>query len=572
MEEPILSVQDLSVGFSSRQGSQTVVHHISFNVFAGKTLAIVGESGSGKSVSSLSIMQLLQKGKAFFESGKFVINASAMHLQGEVEVVISPDNALLESLRGKGISMIFQEPMTSLNPVMRCGEQVSEMLRKHMGLNNEQAKQKTIALFEEVKLPRAAEMFDQYPHQLSGGQRQRVMIAMAISCNPKILIADEPTTALDVTVQKEILQLLKSLQQSHGMGIIFITHDLGVVAEIADEILVMKRGQVVEHGQAVSVLSNPQHPYTQGLLACRPALGKKVDRLQTVEDFLNKEKINTVKSSGIRTSENFGEIILSVKNATKTYTSHGGLFNKKSKDVNAVNDVSFEIRKGETLGLVGESGCGKTTLSRMLLGLIPATSGQIIFNGKDITALDKAGLKAMRKEMQIIFQDPYSSLNPKHTIGESITEPMMVLGLHASQQQRKAKALELLSKVGLGAEHFARYPHEFSGGQRQRVVIARALACEPSFIICDESVSALDVSVQAQVLNLLNELKQDFQLTYLFISHDLGVVYHMSDRIMVMNKGVVEEIGTCDEVFFHPKSEYTQRLLSAIPGKSKVNS
>ncbi len=570
MDEPILSVQDLSVGFSSRQGSQTVVHHISFNVFAGKTLAIVGESGSGKSVSSLSIMQLLQKGKAFFETGKFVINASAMHLQGEGEVVISPDNELLESLRGKGISMIFQEPMTSLNPVMRCGEQVSEMLRKHMGLNNEQAKQKTIALFEEVKLPRAAEMFDQYPHQLSGGQRQRVMIAMAISCNPKILIADEPTTALDVTVQKEILQLLKSLQQSHGMGIIFITHDLGVVAEIADEILVMKRGQVVEHGQAVSVLSNPQHPYTQGLLACRPALGKKVDRLQTVEDFLNKEKINTVKSSGIRTSENFVEIILSVKNATKTYTSQGGLFNKKSKDVNAVSDVSFEIRKGETLGLVGESGCGKTTLSRMLLGLIPATSGQIIFNGKDITALDKAGLKAMRKEMQIIFQDPYSSLNPKHTIGESITEPMMVLGLHASQQQRKAKAIELLSKVGLGAEHFARYPHEFSGGQRQRVVIARALACEPSFIICDESVSALDVSVQAQVLNLLNELKQDFQLTYLFISHDLGVVYHMSDRIMVMNKGVVEEIGTCDEVFFHPKSEYTQRLLNAIPGSHSV--
>jgi peptide/nickel transport system ATP-binding protein len=570
MEVPILSVQDLSVGFSSRQGTQTVVHHISFNVYADKTLAIVGESGSGKSVSSLSIMQLLQKGKAFFESGKFVIDAAALALPGESDVAIAPDDELLASLRGKSVSMIFQEPMTSLNPVMQCGEQVSEMLRKHTGLNKEQAKQKTIALFEEVKLPRAAEMFDQYPHQLSGGQRQRVMIAMAISCNPKILIADEPTTALDVTVQKEILQLLKSLQLSHGMGIIFITHDLGVVAEIADEILVMKRGQVVEHGQATRILSQPQHPYTQGLLACRPALGKKVERLQTVEDFLNKDKLEEPKATIKRAIEPFGDVLLSVRNATKTYKTDGGLFNKKSNDVKAVNDVSFEIKKGETLGLVGESGCGKTTLSRMLLGLIPATSGQIIFNGKDITTLDKAGLKAMRKEMQIIFQDPYSSLNPKHTIGESITEPMMVLGLHGTAQNRRAKAIDLLSKVGLGEEHFARYPHEFSGGQRQRVVIARALACEPSFIICDESVSALDVSVQAQVLNLLNELKQDFQLTYLFISHDLGVVYHMSDRIMVMNKGVVEEIGTCDEVFFHPKSAYTQRLLNAIPGRHSV--
>ncbi len=576
-ETLLLSVRDLSIGFKSEQTVTEAVHHISFDVIAGKTLAIVGESGSGKSVSSLSIMQLLQKGKAVFENGKFIFHQSLIANHSTTE--LKPDDAMLKELRGKGIAMIFQEPMTSLNPVMKCGEQIVEMLLKHEGISRNDAKKKVLHLFEEVRLPRPSDMMNQYPHQLSGGQRQRVMIAMAISCNPKILIADEPTTALDVTVQKEILLLLKSLQQKHGMGMIFITHDFGVVAEIADEIVVMRRGEIVEQGSSDRILNHAQHPYTKGLLACRPLLGQKVERLLTVQDFLNAspqslsdgEKRNDSKSirENLLNPSNPGsiEIILEVNNLSKIYTSSSAIFKKKSSPVHAVNNVSFIISKGETLGLAGESGCGKTTLSRMLLGLIPASEGQIIFNGRDITSLSKNEMRAMRKEMQIIFQDPYSSLNPKHTVGESITEPMMNFGLHDSSAKRKNKTAELLQQVGLGEEHYSRYPHEFSGGQRQRIVIARALACEPSFIICDESVSALDVSVQAQVLNLLNDLKRDYSLTYLFISHDLGVVYHMSDHIMVMNRGRIEEVGTAEEVFFQPKSEYTKRLLGAVPGR-----
>lgn len=561
----LLTVDDLGISFRTERGINRAVEHISFDVYAGKTVAIVGESGSGKSVSSLSVMQLLNKNRAIFDSGRFLFDTSITPIEE-----LQPTDEVLSELRGKHIAMIFQEPMTSLNPVMTCGEQVAEMLRQHKSISHAEARQRTIELFNEVKLPRAEQMFDHYPHQLSGGQRQRVMIAMAISCEPKILIADEPTTALDVTVQSSILELLRSLQSKYNMGMIFITHDLGVVAEIADDIVVMQRGKIVEKGNAKDVLTNPQHPYTKGLLACRPLMGQKVARLKTVSDFLETNAATELDSIPAAPSSNDiqDEVILDVKNLFKIYESSQGILSSKKNVVKAVNNVSFQIHKGETLGLVGESGCGKTTLSRMLLGLIPASEGQIIFRGKDLCSLSKSELREMRKEMQIIFQDPYSSLNPKHTIGDSIMEPMMTFGLFDSYKKREQKAIELLEKTGLGAEHLKRYPHEFSGGQRQRIVIARALACEPSFVVCDEAVSALDVSVQAQVLNLLNDLKRDFTLTYLFISHDLSVVYHISDRIMVMNKGGVEEIGTCDEVFLHPKSEYTKRLLKAVPGSS----
>jgi peptide/nickel transport system ATP-binding protein len=566
MSELVLQVNHLSIAFKSESGTHLAVKDVSFDLKKGATLAIVGESGSGKSVSSLSIMKLLNAQKAIFSGGHFNIDTQ---LWGNAEtnhnlVNVPPSDPVLQELRGKGIAMIFQEPMTSLNPVLTVGKQVSEMIQKHLKLSFQQAKTKTIELFEEVKLPRAKEMFDQYPHQLSGGQRQRVMIAMAISCNPQILIADEPTTALDVTVQKSILDILKALQKKYQMSLIFITHDLGVVADIADDIVVMRKGEVVESGPAIEVLGQPQHEYTRGLLACRPIAGVKLARLATLNDF---ENIHSKKEL-IRTRENTQPSILSVSNISKIYESKG-LFGKISNTVTAIRNVSFEIRKGETLGLVGESGCGKTTLSRMLLGLIPATSGSIIFNGHDITKSSQKELRKLRKQIQIIFQDPYSSLNPKLTIADSIIEPMTVYGLGSSREDRKARCADLLEKVGLSPSMSSRYPHEFSGGQRQRIVIARALAVEPSFIICDESVSALDVSVQAQVLNLLNDLKKEFNLTYLFISHDLNVVYHMSDNIMVMNKGIIEETGPCDEVFFRPKSKYTQKLLDAIPGKSK---
>lgn len=558
---PLLQINHLSIDFSTEAGLTHALRDINITVNRGEILALVGESGSGKSVTSLSILQLLPSPPAIYSSGEIIFSDDGQSSAN----LLKRDRYGMQDIRGNKIAMIFQEPMTSLNPVLTCGNQVMEALLLHKKGSRAEARQRTIAWFEKVKLPDPEGIFNRYPHQLSGGQKQRVMIAMAMCCEPSLLICDEPTTALDVTVQKTILELIKELQQQSGMGVIFITHDLGVVAEIANRAAVMYKGEIVEQGATEQLFLSPVHPYTKALLACRPVNHQRGERLPVVADFMEPNREQPAKISPTPLKVNKQEILLNVDDLSVWFPVKKNMLGKALLYNKAVNQVSFDVYKGETLGLVGESGCGKTTLGRALLRLIEPTAGKIIYNQTDLTARKKESLKELRKEIQIIFQDPYSSLNPRMTIGAAIAEPMKVHQLHSTDKQRKDKVLELLEKVNLRPEHFNRYPHEFSGGQRQRIVIARALALNPSFIVCDESVSALDVSVQAQVLNLLNDLKKEFGFTVVFISHDLSVVRYISDRIMVMNKGQIEESGAADDIYLHPRSAYTQKLISSIP-------
>ena len=558
--QPLLSIQNLSIDFHTESSITKALKNITIEINSGEVVALVGESGSGKSITALSILQLLPSPPAKYTSGEIIFTEENNSID-----LLKRSRHEMQNIRGNKIAMIFQEPMTSLNPVLTCGSQIQEALIQHKKINKREAKKQTLEWFDKVKLPTPSNMYDRYPHQLSGGQKQRVMIAMAMCCEPSLLICDEPTTALDVTVQKTILQLLKELQQQSNMGIIFITHDLGVVAEIADRAVVMYKGEIVEQNSVKEIFFNPQHAYTKALLACRPVNHERGKRLPIVSDFMEvsiteKKQETPTEKKGPSTDN-----VLKVENLSVWFPTKKTIFGKTLTYTKAVDDVSFDLYKGETLGLVGESGCGKTTLGRTLLRLIEPTSGKIIYNGIDLTAKKRDEIRALRKEMQIIFQDPYSSLNPRITIGSAIAEPLKVHDINSTEKQRRDKVADLLEKVDLKAEHFNRYPHEFSGGQRQRIVIARALALNPSFIICDESVSALDVSVQAQVLNLLNDLKKEFGFTIIFISHDLSVVRYISDRIMVMNKGKIEETGAADSVYFNPQSDYTKRLIASIP-------
>lgn len=592
MPSSLLSIRNLKVSFKHENQWVEAVHGIDMDVFAGKTLGLVGESGSGKSVSSLAVMRLLNEKMSRIE-------ADSIQIEGEE--IKSFNESQMAEVRGKRIAMIFQEPMTSLNPVYKCGYQVSEMILQHesrtalrqaqrpqaqgpqvLPVSKTEAKKRVIELFKQVMLPRPEAIYDSYPHELSGGQKQRVMIAMAIACHPKLLIADEPTTALDVTVQKEILKLLRQLQAETGMGMIFITHDLGVVAEIADDVAVMHNGEIMERGTVQDILTNPQHPYTQGLLACRPPMNVRLKRLPIVKEFLDgqwqggKEQILhdlqiTAEERQSHLQQLYNkEPLLRVENLKTWYPLRKGVFGRVYDHVKAVDEVNLEVYEGETLGLVGESGCGKTTLGRSILRLAEPTGGKVWFDGIEVTALEGQALRDFRKQAQIVFQDPYSSLNPRITIGEAIIEPMLVHGIEKDKKKCRGLACDLLEQVGLQASHYDRYPHEFSGGQRQRICIARALAVNPRLVICDESVSALDVSVQAQVLNLLNRLKEERHLTYIFISHDLSVVRFMSDRVVVMYNGKPVEMNDADELFEHPKNDYTKKLIAALPGRGET--
>tara|TARA_R110000868_G_scaffold111419_3_gene300940 strand:- start:66 stop:1745 length:1680 start_codon:yes stop_codon:yes gene_type:complete len=554
-KSPILKLENLSISF----GENEVIHNISYHLDKNQILGIVGESGSGKSVSSLAILGLLPKNISKITSGEIIYNN---------EDLTTLSAKAFQNIRGDKIAMIFQEPMSSLNPSMTCGKQVQEVLLQHTNLSKKEAENETISLFEKVKLPEVKTTYNKYPHEISGGQKQRVMIAMAIACKPDILIADEPTTALDVTVQKDIIHLLKSLQNETQMSIIFITHDLALISEIADQVLVMYKGNIVEEGAVSEIFKNPKHNYTKALINSRPSLETRLKKLPTINDYLNNStstEIVTDEDRKINHEKLYSKPpLLEVINVEKEYISKSGWFTKP-KSFKAVNDVSFKLYEGETLGLVGESGCGKSTLGHAILQLDKATSGQILYNGADITKLNKTETRKLRKDIQIIFQDPYSSLNPRIPVGEAIMEPMKVHKLYNSDNELKEKVIEILNRVGLSEDYFNRYPHEFSGGQRQRVGIARTIALQPKLIVCDESVSALDISVQAQVLNLLNELKDSFGFTYIFISHDLAVVKYMSDQLLVMNQGKIEELDDADVIYNTPKKEYTKKLIEAIP-------
>ncbi|WP_035559565.1 ABC transporter ATP-binding protein [Hymenobacter sp. IS2118] len=669
MPNPLLTVSNLTIDFSSHRGDVRAVDNVSFELHRGETLAIVGESGSGKSVTSLALLGLIPMPPGRIASGQAIFQSEKL---GEMDLLKLSETDLRQ-VRGNDIGMIFQEPMTSLNPVYTCGSQVVEALRLHTDLSAAAAKARTIELFTEAQLPRPESIFGSYPHEISGGQKQRVMIAMAMACRPALLIADEPTTALDVTVQAQMLRLIDDLRRQRNTAVLFITHDLGVVAEIADRILVMYRGKVVEQGRVLDIFSNPQHPYTKGLLACRPRLSVGKKRLPVVADFMGEDasgqlfaqpapvlplpdealaasspeveaqqlhdktdtaktfpvehvvsggvprvasssqppssvekgepvmRGETVSAASIAAADSFASSpaptpvpiltpnavqasgspfsigeggrgdeapLLEVQNLQVYFPLRKGFFRRATDYVRAVDDVSFTLYPGETIGLVGESGCGKTTLGRALLRLTEPTAGSILFEGTDLAKLSSGELRHRRRDLQLVFQDPYAALNPMLTVGEAIWEPMRVHNVGGTRQQQKAKVLELLRTVGLREEHFQRYPHEFSGGQRQRICIARALALQPKLIVCDESVSALDVSVQAQVLNLLNDLKREFGITYLFITHDLSVARFMSDRLLVMHQGRIVESGPAAAIYANPQHEYTRGLLAAIPKDS----
>ncbi|QEG37608.1 ABC transporter ATP-binding protein [Bythopirellula goksoeyrii] len=592
-----LAVENLRTYFRTDAGIVRAVDGVSFQIPVGHTLGIVGESGSGKSVTSLSIMRLLAT-SAQIESGKIVL------LGRDLVKLPEPD---MRSIRGRDVSMIFQEPMTSLNPVYTVGSQVAEAIIVHQRVSRREARQRTIALFREVGIPQPEQRVDSYPHQMSGGQKQRVMIAMALSCNPKLLIADEPTTALDVTVQAQILQMLRRLRDQRGMSILFITHDLGVIAEIADEVLVMYRGEMVEQGPVLDIFAKPHHPYTKGLLACRPRLDTKYRRLPTVDDFMEVKMIDgqleirekpmsddryreltaegrgavlhpkselaamghpweeTSRAADTVAVEEGTRPLLEVVDLAVHFPVKKGILSRTHDYIRAVDGVSFRIYRGQTLGLVGESGCGKTTSGRAILRLVEPTAGKILLDGTDVRALGVRELRRIRSRMQIVFQDPYGSLDPRMTIESAVTEPMVIQGLYGNRKERRDRAASLLEEVGMSAAHLRRYPHEFSGGQRQRICIARALAVEPELLICDESVSALDVSVQAQVLNLLNDLQHKRGLTYLFISHDLSVVKFMADMMAVMNQGKIVEFGPSQAIYAAPREAYTRGLIDATP-------
>ena len=580
MSKTLLEFKNLVTEFHTEGTTVKAVNNISFTLKKGETIGIVGESGSGKSVTSLSAMRLIPSPPGIISGGEIIFHKK----NGDKVDLLKVSEEEMRSYRGNDLAMIFQEPMTSLNPVFTCGDQVLEAIMLHQKMDKNEAKNLTIELFKKVQLPDPERIYSTFPHQISGGQKQRVMIAMAMSCEPSVLIADEPTTALDVTVQKTILQLMQDLQREQDMGILFITHDLGVIAELADKVVVMYKGKIVEQGNVWDIFTNPQHPYTKGLLACRPPLEKRYSFLPTVSDFMKIDANGTIIDNNISVEDFTKNLIISdserkekqkilfakepvlkLQNLKTYFPIRNGFFGGISSYVKAVNNVTFDVYPGETLGLVGESGCGKTTIGRTILRLEEPTEGSMIYKGQDIVKMNADELRSFRKEVQIIFQDPYSSLNPRMTIGNAIMEPMQVHNLLNSDEERKEKVKELLTKVSLDPSHFYRYPHEFSGGQRQRIGIARALAVNPKFIICDESVSALDVSVQAQVLNLLNDLKDEFGLTYIFISHDLSVVKYMSDRMVVMQEGEIEEMGDADTIYNSPETEYTKRLINAIP-------
>lgn len=562
MESPLLSIKDLTVDFNTPDGNVRAVDKISFDVPTGKTIGIVGESGSGKSVTALAIMRLLPQPPARVE-GLISFNGQ--------ELLALPEDQM-RAIRGNQVSMIFQEPMTSLNPVFTTGYQVAETLMLHRKLGRKEAWEKTIDLFNQVGIPKPSQKVEAYPHEMSGGQKQRVMIAMAIACGPKLLICDEPTTALDVTIQRQVVDLLKSLQEEYRMSMIFITHDLGLIADVADDVVVMYRSRLVEQGRTRDIFEKSHHPYTKGLIACRPAMGANPRRLLTVADFMDEagkelkvtaERVQVFEKDFTAKKDN--DVLLEVKDLRTYFPVKGGMFGRVVDHIKAVDGVSFSLKRGQTLGLVGESGCGKTSLGRTILRLVEPTSGSIRYAGQDITHLPHEEMRLLRRKMQIIFQDPYSSLNPRMTVGQILTEPLVVHGLGGNKKERLEAAQTLMERVGLKAAQVSRYPHEFSGGQRQRICIARALMLRPEFIVCDESVSALDVSVQAQVLNLLLDLQEEFKLTYMFISHDLGVVNFIADEVGVMNGGRLVEMDRADRIYQAPREDYTKALLAAIP-------